>query len=82
MPKIQAPASTDYIKCENCGTEVKKGMRFCASCGKPMEAVKATSAVPVTEMEEKNEQAKTCPNCGAKVEDGLAFCTECGTKLQ
>lgn len=82
MPKIQAPASTDYIKCENCGTEVKKGMRFCTSCGKPMEAVKATSAVPVTEMEEKNEQAKTCPNCGAKAEDGLAFCTECGTKLQ
>lgn len=79
MPKIQTPASDDYVKCENCGTAVKKGMRFCTSCGKPMEAI---LAVPLeAETQTVVSQEKACPNCGAKVDDGVAFCTECGTKL-
>lgn len=79
MPKVQTPASDDYIKCENCGAAVKKGMRFCTSCGKPMEAVVVS---PVeTESLTTTSQERACPNCGAKIEADVAFCTECGTKL-
>lgn len=79
MPKVQTPASDDYIKCENCGTAVKKGMRFCTSCGKPMEAVVVNPVEP--ESLTTTSQERACPNCGAKVEADVAFCTECGTKL-
>ena len=61
---------------------MKKGMRFCTSCGKPTDAAKAAFAVPVTEPTIIVEHNEVCPNCGAKVEDGLAFCAECGIKLQ
>ena len=80
--KMQIQDIKGVQRCENCGAEVKKGMRFCTSCGKPTDAAKAAFAVPVTEPTIIVEHNEVCPNCGAKVEDGLAFCAECGIKLQ
>lgn len=66
---------SDYVKCGNCGAYVKKSMRFCTACGRPLNTVTAAETAAVTVHE------KECPNCGAKVEREMAFCTECGTKL-
>ena len=69
---------TDMVRCENCGAQVKKEMRFCTNCGK---AMKDISVLNTVENEEKN-QKKSCPACGAKVEENMTFCTECGAKLE
>ena len=80
MPKAQ-PVNTDHVvRCDSCGAMVKKGVRFCTACGKPMvQTAMPVSATPTgTESETSN---RVCPNCGAKMEADVAFCTECGTKL-
>lgn len=75
MPKAPGSDFADYVKCESCRAYVKKSMRFCTACGKPMNTV--TAAPVVTDTVHKKE----CPNCGAIAEGEMAFCTECGTKL-
>lgn len=77
MPKAEEPVSDDAIRCENCGTMVKRGMRFCTSCGKPM----SLPEMPVVSPVEEKSGEKTCPSCGTQIEGNTAFCTECGAKL-
>ena len=79
MPKVQLENTDDLEKCENCGAMVRKGVRFCTACGKPMIQITVPETKSMPEVEE--EQSRICPNCGAKLDDGVAFCTECGTKL-
>lgn len=78
MPVVQTVSTEGMIKCLNCGEMVKKGMRFCTSCGKPLE----TAPVSDEADEEENViQEKICPSCGAKLEEDSLFCSECGMKI-
>ena len=80
MPKVQPVNTDDLVRCDSCGAMVKKGVRFCTACGKPM----AQTAMPesaTTTVTESETISRVCPNCGTKVEADVTFCTECGTKL-
>lgn len=80
MPKVENPLPDDVIRCENCGTMVKRGMRFCTSCGKPM-VLPTAQDTPALNTSEEPATKRACPSCGAEIEGDVAFCTECGTKL-
>ena len=74
MPKIQPLNTEDVVRCEGCGAMVKKGVRFCTSCGKPM--IQVTKPEIADELKKENETSnKICPKCGAKIETDVAFCT-------
>ncbi len=62
--------------CENCGSPIHAGKKFCTSCGTP---VPETAAV---ESEPAPAANKFCPYCGAKLEEDSAFCSTCGKKLE
>jgi len=53
------------LKCNNCGTEIGDGMKFCPNCGAEI-VVSSTN--------------KICQKCGEVIEDGMMFCPNCGTR--
>ena len=72
----------DLVRCESCGSMVKKGNRFCTSCGNPIvQPREEAEAAAISELDVE-EEPLLCPQCGAKVEEGQAFCMECGANLQ
>ncbi len=56
--------------CDNCGTPLQEGAKFCAGCGQP-----------VNKKKEVEQQVNKCKNCGAELPDGAQFCVACGTSL-
>jgi Double zinc ribbon len=52
--------------CPSCGTGLMDGARFCAGCGKPVQAP---------------EVKPSCPGCGKPVLAGHKFCGGCGHRL-
>lgn len=62
-----APAATaNAVTCSSCAAVNTAGARFCAKCGKPLEA----AAGP-----------KFCPKCGTQLKSAEKFCAKCGNKL-
>lgn len=57
--------------CQNCGSNIKPGTKFCPECG-----TKVESEIP----QEEND-VKFCPNCGEKIDHSEGFCQNCGTNL-
>lgn len=57
------------MKCSRCGTELAVGMRFCASCGEEVGAI-------------KKDNDRTCTYCGAKLLPYEIYCCECGRKFE
>ena len=57
------------MRCVNCGSEVKKGAKFCRECG--------------TEIVEKTEalEGNTCSECGNLLEENALFCNNCGHRV-
>ena len=60
---------SNFNRCANCGNPVEKGLKFCTSCGLPLEVNAPKTAT------------KICPSCNANINEDVAFCPECGTKL-
>ncbi len=63
------------IQCPFCGKETSSGLRNCAHCGGPLQAI-GTMAPPKT-----GARAHTCPNCAGPVQPGDIICLACGTNL-
>jgi len=58
--------------CPACRSPLRAGLKFCPSCGKPVEQSKIVtppSVAPAT---------KQCPNCRATIRADLKFCNKCG----
>ena len=55
------------IKCDGCGSEIKKTSKFCPECGKKL--VQPSSPEP---------KLNKCPNCGATRIGNARFCDACG----
>lgn len=75
MPKPQIPE--DAVVCQNCGAILPNGVKFCTSCGSPMQV----AAPEIPTQEPVPPQLPTCPQCGALCVEGTAFCTECGASI-
>ncbi len=58
------------MKCSNCGTENRQGVRFCEECG-----------LVLNEMPTAMQSENTCPTCGHANRSGIRFCEECGANL-
>ncbi len=67
------------MRCNVCGAEVGSGMRFCTSCGAPMEAPEAAT-MPMSAADAVSSPA-ACSVCGEPIVPGHAFCTACGTPV-
>ena len=61
------------VTCQNCGTELEDGAKFCKNCGSQI----------IEKQDENKEDAefKICDNCGFKVDEDIKFCPKCGSKV-
>ena len=84
--------TNNAVKCQNCGTTLTQGAKFCPECGTKVELPQKV-ACPHCGAEVQGGKfcpecggslipsEKICPNCGNKFESGK-FCPECGTKCE
>lgn len=66
--------------CQNCGSELSDGAKFCANCGTPV------GVIPPTGNENRRKQEfvgaiKKCPSCGAEIPSFSAICPSCGHEI-
>lgn len=78
--------------CPKCNAVVPAGMKFCGSCGAPVEAPKRICANCGAEVPENMKfcgqcgtpvvpAVRICPNCNNEVAPSMKFCGVCGTKI-
>jgi membrane protease subunit (stomatin/prohibitin family) len=67
-----APAG-DFITCPHCGTQNKKDVKFCSSCGKEPK---------VPEVPKPTGEGGDCAKCGDPLDKGQRFCEKCGHPAQ
>lgn len=91
----QVLARVKDVACENCGTKVGAGIKFCPDCGEkivikipPKNCVKCGAQVVgrkfCPDCGEKvvgKELQTNCSKCNAELLFGKKFCVECGTKI-
>ena len=56
--------------CNNCGSSLPEGARFCTNCGEVIQQVQP-----------RKEVVPMCSKCGAVIHSGEKFCTNCGTPV-
>ncbi|MCD8083530.1 MAG: zinc ribbon domain-containing protein [Clostridiales bacterium] len=86
--KIQKPGGGSgnemvVAYCEQCGSPLIYGYKFCKSCGKPVpEGLMEAAEALMREAEAaKKVQDRYCRSCGAKLDADALFCKNCGTRV-
>ena len=57
--------------CNNCGSPLPEGAKFCTKCGEIIQ--------PIQKVQPKEEVKPKCRTCGKEIQSGEKFCTNCGT---
>ena len=79
-----------FVICPKCGSEMKKGLKFCSECGASLVVQKKECIKCGAEINADmkfcpecgaNQAQPVCPKCGYKAAAGQKFCPECGTSL-
>lgn len=79
-----------FVICPKCGSEMKKGLKFCSECGASLAVQKKKCIKCGVEINADmkfcpecgaNQAQPVCPKCGYKAAAGQKFCPECGTSL-
>lgn len=90
---VQGQAGTQkesFVICPKCGSEMKKGLKFCSECGASLAVQKKKCIKCGVEINADmkfcpecgaNQAQPVCPKCGYKAAAGQKFCPECGTSL-
>jgi len=65
--------------CENCGTSLRAGARFCSACGAVAASGRAASKVAADARQ--TPPSWPCPSCGSANAAAAGFCTHCGSAL-
>ena len=89
MAQPQTAATSEGVRCPECGEPVPNGAKFCMACGAKMEKQEVCPACgePIVKGAKfclncgRRLAPGVCPNCGKEVTPGAKFCLECGTKL-
>lgn len=89
MAQPQTAATSEGVRCPECGELVPNGAKFCMACGAKMEKQEVCPACgePIVKGAKfclncgRRLAPGVCPNCGKEVTPGAKFCLECGTKL-
>lgn len=68
--------------CQNCGYEIKDGVKFCSSCGQSVEIddEKQESLESSKNDEVISENDKFCVSCGEKIKKETEICLKCGVR--
>ena len=66
---VPVPTQEAGNSCDQCGTRLAPGAKFCPSCGSKTTAAKTAR---------ERKAAKTCSKCGAKLNKTAKFCANCG----
>ena len=61
------------VTCQNCGTELEDGAKFCKNCG--------SQIIEKQDENKEDTKFKICDNCGFKVDEDIKFCPKCGSKV-
>ena len=80
--------------CTSCGAKIDDGVKFCGSCGKPIQSsgnqtVATAQQAPAAPLPEAAPlprtvnvgQVKKCPSCGAALESFQTRCPSCGHEI-
>lgn len=77
----------EKIKCIKCGTELKRGAKFCFECGEAQQK-KCPNCGALQENQNTKfcsecgiPLVKKCKKCGKVVEENIKFCPECGNRI-
>ena len=80
---------TKTVVCDECGSPIKQGAKFCTNCGAKQgyvcpkcNATVAKDAKFCSECGTKLNQNKVCKKCGSELASGAKFCSKCGTKSE
>jgi len=65
--------------CPNCGKPLRKGAKFCGSCGYEITSKQSVGAQ--SDSSASNEMKEICPYCGKKIRPGAKFCNSCGREI-
>jgi ribosomal protein L37E len=68
-PLPPEPTLEKVNKCQKCGTQLRKGKKFCTNCGKPIADAESLSP---------SSTQTVCKRCGALLKPNTQFCTKCG----
>lgn len=75
------------ISCEECGSTVESGQKFCSSCGSEVSAATCRGCGKGLQGSTKfctacgEPVGSSCPSCGEGVRSGAKFCSGCGEEL-
>lgn len=61
------------VICQNCGTELEDGAKFCKNCG--------SQIIEKQDENKEDTKFKICDNCGFKMDEDIKFCPKCGSKV-
>lgn len=68
--------------CNQCGSALKDGVKFCNACGKSQISVAnppvSTPPPPLVDSQPAARSATLCIHCGSPLKDGAKFCIRCG----
>lgn len=64
--------------CINCGQELAEGAKFCANCGKAVNADNSTAQRKTV----YDGELHKCPNCGERLDSFVTICPACGYEVR
>jgi len=72
--------------CTNCGAKIDNNVKFCSSCGNPVQGSpaaepEAAPQAPPAPRTVNVGQVKKCPSCGAALESFQTRCSSCGHEI-
>lgn len=67
--------------CVNCGSKLTSNMRFCGSCGYPVDNGTFNNNVKATSNNQSSSKLENCKYCGAPINSFLALCPSCGREI-
>ena len=79
--------------CPKCNASVPENMKFCGSCGNPLDTPKKVCANCGAEIPDGMKFCgqcgtpvaagpRVCAQCGAEIPEGMKFCGRCGTRVE
>ena len=66
--------------CQNCGSKLRDGAKFCEECGEPVQGKQETNGEQRKQSFEG--EIKKCPNCGQPLESFSTKCSSCGYEIR
>ena len=82
IPKTTGNTQGEFFYCSCCGTQLKKGVKFCSGCGAQVgESLAIENTQQTTRTQEFAGTILKCPYCGENITKTTVVCPSCGCQL-